>query len=103
MRSKNDLEIKVIDTGIGIAKENQGKIFDRFFQDDMPESLLNQGSGIGLSITKEFVKMQGGSIELESEPNYGSCFTVSLPVEQQCEKKEFEAIAETEEACCYYV
>jgi signal transduction histidine kinase/ligand-binding sensor domain-containing protein/DNA-binding response OmpR family regulator len=92
---KNNLEIKVIDTGIGIATENQGKIFDRFFQDDMPESLLNQGSGIGLSITKEFVKMQGGSIELESELNYGSCFTVILPVEQQCEKKELEVIAET--------
>ncbi|MES2829446.1 MAG: two-component regulator propeller domain-containing protein [Bacteroidota bacterium] len=78
----NTLEIKVVDTGIGIAPENQAKVFDRFFQDDMPESLLNQGSGIGLSITKEFVKMHGGTIELESEPNYGSCFTVTLPVDQ---------------------
>jgi signal transduction histidine kinase/ligand-binding sensor domain-containing protein/DNA-binding response OmpR family regulator len=93
---KNSLEIKVIDTGIGIAIENQGKVFDRFFQDDMPESLLNQGSGIGLSITKEFVKMQGGSINLESEPNYGSCFTVTLPVEQQCEINNIEIIAEKE-------
>jgi DNA-binding response OmpR family regulator/two-component sensor histidine kinase len=76
----NNLEIKVIDTGIGIAVENQQKIFERFFQDNMPESLLNQGSGIGLSITREFVKMQGGVIELESEPDYGSCFTVSLPL-----------------------
>jgi signal transduction histidine kinase/ligand-binding sensor domain-containing protein/DNA-binding response OmpR family regulator len=93
---KNSLEIKVIDTGIGIAIENQGKVFDRFFQDDMPESFLNQGSGIGLSITKEFVKMQGGSINLESEPNYGSCFTVTLPVEQQCEINNIEIIAEKE-------
>ena len=90
---KNSIVIKVIDTGIGIAIENQVKVFDRFFQDNMPESLLNQGSGIGLSITKEFVKMQGGSIELESEPDYGSCFTVSLPVEQECDIKETEAIA----------
>ena len=93
---KNNLEIKVIDTGIGIAVENQGKVFDRFFQDDMPESLLNQGSGIGLSITKEFVKMQGGSIKLESEPGYGSSFTVTLPVEQQCEINNIEIIAEKE-------
>ncbi|MEO5910299.1 MAG: two-component regulator propeller domain-containing protein [Pelobium sp.] len=78
----NNLEIKVIDTGIGIKVENQPKVFDRFFQGDMPESLLNQGSGIGLSITKEFVKMHGGAIVLESEPNYGSTFTVTLPVEQ---------------------
>ncbi|OOQ57050.1 two-component regulator propeller domain-containing protein [Mucilaginibacter pedocola] len=80
---QNRLEIKVIDTGIGIPKENQEKIFERFFQDDMPENLLNQGSGIGLSITKEFVKMQGGTIEVESEPEYGSCFSISLPVGKQ--------------------
>lgn len=90
---KTLLEIKVIDTGIGIAKENQEKVFDRFFQDDMPESLLNQGSGIGLSITKEFVKMQGGSIEVESEPDYGSCFTILLPIGVQ---SEAPAVAETE-------
>ncbi|TSD67066.1 response regulator [Inquilinus sp. KBS0705] len=77
------LEIKVIDTGIGIPKENQAKVFDRFYQDTLPENLLNQGSGIGLSITKEFVKMQGGTIEIESEPDYGSCFTIKLPVGAQ--------------------
>lgn len=80
------LEIRVIDTGIGITRENQEMIFARFFQDDIPESLLNQGSGIGLSITKEFVKLHGGSIKLESEPGYGSCFIISLPVEGKIEK-----------------
>jgi len=74
------LEIKVIDTGIGIPVENQEKIFERFFQDNMPESLLNQGSGIGLSITKEFIKMHGGTIKIESEPDYGTCFIIELPV-----------------------
>lgn len=82
------LEIRVIDTGIGITKENQDMIFERFFQDDIPESLLNQGSGIGLSITKEFVKMHGGSIKLESEPDYGSCFIISIPVGGKFEKLE---------------
>ncbi|MDN3583854.1 hybrid sensor histidine kinase/response regulator transcription factor [Mucilaginibacter flavus] len=82
------LEIRVIDTGIGITKENQEMIFERFFQDDIPESLLNQGSGIGLSITKEFVKMHGGSIKLESEPDYGSCFIISLPVGGKIEKTD---------------
>lgn len=92
--AQNELEIKVIDTGIGIPKENQDKIFERFFQDDMPESLLNQGSGIGLSITREFVKMQGGTIEIESEPDYGSCFTISLPVGKQSELKDIKVIAD---------
>jgi signal transduction histidine kinase/ligand-binding sensor domain-containing protein/DNA-binding response OmpR family regulator len=83
---KRMLEIRVIDTGIGISKENQEMIFERFFQDNIPESLLNQGSGIGLSITKEFIKIHGGTIRLESEPEYGSCFIVSIPFEGKTEK-----------------
>ena len=81
------LGIKIIDTGIGIPKENHEKIFDRFFQDNLPESLLNQGSGIGLSITKEFIKMHGGTIEIESEPDYGTCFIINLPVGEQPEEE----------------
>jgi len=73
------LEIKVIDTGIGIPPEKQSKIFERFFQHDIPESMINQGSGIGLAITHEFVKMHGGELTVESEPDHGSCFTVKLP------------------------
>ncbi len=74
------LEIKVSDTGIGIPAEKQDKIFERFFQNDIPENMENQGSGIGLSITKEFVKLHNGSITVESEVNKGSCFTISLPL-----------------------
>lgn len=78
------LEINVIDTGIGIPKEKHAEIFERFYQDDVPESLINQGSGIGLAITREFVKMHNGEITVESEPGRGSCFKVilSLPVLQ---------------------
>jgi signal transduction histidine kinase/ligand-binding sensor domain-containing protein/DNA-binding response OmpR family regulator len=77
------LEIKVIDTGIGIPQEKHDKIFERFFQHDVPGSLLNQGSGIGLSITSEFVKMHGGKISVESEPDHGSCFIIQLPLSLQ--------------------
>jgi len=76
------VEIKVRDTGIGIAKDKQDKIFDSFFQSDIPDAIINQGSGIGLSIAKEFAKLHGGDIHLESEPSFGSCFTVILPVEE---------------------
>ena len=72
------LELKVSDSGIGIPKDRLEKIFDRFFQHETSSSILNQGSGIGLSITKEFVKMHGGEIKVESEPDFGSIFTVSL-------------------------
>jgi signal transduction histidine kinase/DNA-binding response OmpR family regulator/streptogramin lyase len=74
------LEINVRDSGIGIPPDKQDKIFERFFQHDLPKSMVNQGSGIGLSITKEFVKIHGGSISVKSEPEKGSCFTVMLPL-----------------------
>ncbi|HEY5327481.1 MAG TPA: two-component regulator propeller domain-containing protein [Mucilaginibacter sp.] len=82
---QKNLSIKVIDTGIGIPIESQEKIFERFFQDNMPESLLNKGSGIGLSITKEFIKLHGGTIKIESEPDYGTCFIIEIPVGEQTE------------------
>jgi signal transduction histidine kinase/ligand-binding sensor domain-containing protein/DNA-binding response OmpR family regulator len=83
---KRVLEIKVTDTGIGIPKEKQTKIFEPFFQVGTPENILNQGSGIGLSITQEFVKMHGGDLFVESEPGNGSCFVVRLPLDVEDEK-----------------
>jgi CheY-like chemotaxis protein len=53
-------------------------IFERFFQNETSSSILNQGSGIGLSITKEFVKMHEGEILVQSEPGLETCFTVRL-------------------------
>jgi signal transduction histidine kinase/ligand-binding sensor domain-containing protein/CheY-like chemotaxis protein/AraC-like DNA-binding protein len=75
------LTIKVTDTGVGMTKEVQEKIFTRFFQGDVDPVILNQGSGIGLSITHEFVKLHKGSLMVESIPGKGSTFTVILPVE----------------------
>jgi signal transduction histidine kinase/ligand-binding sensor domain-containing protein/DNA-binding response OmpR family regulator len=83
---KQLLEIKVIDTGIGIPFDMQGKIFERFFQNEVHGSMVNQGSGIGLSITKEFVKLHNGKISVESEPAQGSCFTILLPVDLAIEE-----------------
>ncbi|MCE6991980.1 hybrid sensor histidine kinase/response regulator transcription factor [Dyadobacter sp. CY323] len=76
------LEIKVSDTGIGIPQDKKEKIFESFFQNDLPAGLLNQGSGIGLSITKEFVHLHGGTITVDSEPGAGSSFLVRLPVQK---------------------
>lgn len=75
-----NLQIKIIDTGIGITSEKIAKIFDLFFQDDIPGSMVNQGSGIGLSITKEFVRLHNGTISVDSVYNEGSCFTVVIPL-----------------------
>ncbi|MEO6231500.1 MAG: two-component regulator propeller domain-containing protein [Ferruginibacter sp.] len=77
--SKTWVLIKVSDTGIGIPEDKKEKIFDLFFQNDTDASILNQGTGIGLSITKEFVKMHGGTITVESQKEQGASFNILLP------------------------
>jgi DNA-binding response OmpR family regulator len=76
------LVIDVSDNGIGIPKDKLDKIFEPFFQTDIPKSVVNQGSGIGLSITKEFVRIHGGRIKVTSEVGVGSSFKVILPLRE---------------------
>ena len=68
------------DTGIGLSSDITDKIFERFFQVNNSADILNQGSGIGLSIAQEFVKLHGGTIKVESEEGVGSAFIISLPL-----------------------
>lgn len=75
----NSVIISVKDTGIGIPKEKQEAIFERFVQVDKSLSRNRLGSGIGLSIVKSLVEMHGGNIRLESEPGFGSEFIIELP------------------------
>ena len=74
------VSIQVIDTGIGIPPDKKDLIFQRFFQHAAGGAILNQGTGIGLSITREFVTMHGGTIDVESHPGQGSVFTIRLPL-----------------------
>lgn len=93
------LQIEVSDTGIGIPSDKLDKVFDRFFQSDLPKSMVNQGSGIGLSITKEFVKAHGGTVNVESELGKWTTFTVLLPVKDvgvHHENVQLEVIAPIE-------
>ncbi|MBB6003448.1 hybrid sensor histidine kinase/response regulator transcription factor [Arcicella rosea] len=76
----NGIKLIIGDSGIGLPKDMLEKIFDRFYQINNHTNILNQGSGIGLSITQEFVKLHGGNIKVESEEGMGSVFTVYLPL-----------------------
>lgn len=76
--AKKIIKIIVKDSGIGIPKESQSKIFDRFYQ--VKNNSRTQGTGIGLSLTYELVKLHNGNIYLESERNVGSTFSVILPL-----------------------
>lgn len=71
---------QVIDTGIGIDRESQGKLFKPFSQLHNPLQNKHRGSGLGLVISRELARLHGGDITLQSEKNKGSCFTLSLPV-----------------------
>ncbi len=80
--SKKQVRIKVSDTGIGIPDDKQELIFERFVQ-SLPEgSTVNKGSGIGLSLTREFVQMHEGKISVKSKVGEGSCFEVLLPIKE---------------------
>jgi signal transduction histidine kinase len=74
--------VTVEDTGIGIAEEDIAGIFERFEQIDGSSTRSADGTGLGLAITRELVQMHGGRIEVESEVDVGSKFTVWLPIEE---------------------
>jgi hypothetical protein len=70
----NIVEIRVKDTGIGIPPERHELIFERFFQNDLPNTIINQGSGIGLAITREFVRIHGGTDSCRKRSRKGKLF-----------------------------
>ncbi len=72
------LEFRISDTGIGIAEEYLGLIFENFKQADQPAKISAAGTGLGLAICKQLVEMQGGSIRVESELGVGTTFIFSL-------------------------
>lgn len=73
--------LRVSDTGIGIDKADQQRVFERFVQADSSASRRYSGTGLGLALAKEYTEMHGGSISLESALGKGSVFTVRLPVD----------------------
>lgn len=79
-----DLVLQVTDTGIGIPKEKQEKIFERFYQVESGR----EGSGIGLSLVQRLVELHHGRIELESEPGKGSTFSIYLPQDKSVYSRE---------------
>jgi protein-histidine pros-kinase len=73
-------EIRVTDNGVGIRKEDMGRLFHEFEQLEKGTARRYEGSGLGLALTKKLVEFQGGSIRVESEFGAGSVFTVTLPI-----------------------
>jgi K+-sensing histidine kinase KdpD/CheY-like chemotaxis protein len=79
-RTKDEMTVSVIDTGMGISQEDQSKVFDKFKQ--VGDTLTNKpkGTGLGLTISKEIIEVHGGKIQLKSKEGEGSTFYFTLPV-----------------------
>ncbi len=88
---KKEIELSVKDTGVGIPKDQQGRVFTKFFRAANAIRMETEGSGLGLFITKNIVEAHGGKIWFESEENQGTTFHLSLPVEEKFKEflKEF--------------
>ncbi|MFC5411935.1 ATP-binding protein [Larkinella bovis] len=87
--------LRVSDTGIGIPKEQQSAIFDRFYQVDPTSTRGYEGSGIGLALVKELVHLQQGRILITSEPGTGTSITVFLPYRRAKSDEENKAWTES--------
>ena len=78
-RDGRDVVIAVRDTGIGIAPEDQEAVFDAFRQVGKHYTNKQEGTGLGLTLTRKFVELHGGRLWLESAPGKGSTFTFNIP------------------------
>ncbi len=91
------IEIEVYDTGRGIEKEQLSRIFDRFYQVSSSDTRDAEGSGIGLSLTRELVELMYGTINVESIPGEGTRFLVTIPVSEKCFPGEQFSEVDTDE------
>ncbi len=77
---RRHVELRVRDTGLGIPQEELPRLFERFHRIEGQHGRTHEGTGIGLALVQELVRLHGGTVHVISTPGRGSCFTVSLPV-----------------------
>lgn len=104
-KDENFIKFEIEDTGIGISKKNINSIFNRFYRVEDQTGVGNNGSGIGLHLTKSLVEMHHGEISVQSELGKGSCFMFVLPFKEESynegEKKHNEENARFEESVLF--
>ncbi|MCB0575751.1 MAG: hybrid sensor histidine kinase/response regulator, partial [Saprospiraceae bacterium] len=86
--AEENIVIRVRDTGIGISEEQLPHIFDRFYQGDDSQTRQNEGSGIGLALTMELVRLMDGDISVKSQPGHGAEFAVALSVHRNAPEQK---------------
>jgi signal transduction histidine kinase len=81
--SNQQLAIQVKDTGIGISEEEQDKVFDRFYRAKDTRVSKITGTGLGLTLAREVVRLHGGDIHVDSKLDHGSTFTLTIPTQKK--------------------
>ncbi|MCF8112305.1 MAG: response regulator [Desulfotignum sp.] len=95
---QKDIAVQIADTGIGISQKHLPYIFDEFRQADESSSRQHEGSGLGLAIAHKAARMLGGDITVESTPEKGSTFTVTLPLNWQGTAPVYEPVTAADPA-----
>ncbi len=93
---KHKITFTVWDNGIGIKKENLGRLFKPFVQLDSSLAREYAGTGLGLALVSQMVRLHGGSVRVESQPDQGSRFTITLPWKNTVSNLKKNATAQTE-------
>jgi PAS domain S-box-containing protein len=79
LHERSRLRIEVLDTGIGMAPDELARIFDEFYQANVPANTARDGYGLGLSIVDRLVRLLGLELQVQSQPGKGSCFVLAVP------------------------
>ena len=88
VKNERYINVNIRDTGIGIPKEKISKIFSRFYQVNGSRTRMQEGTGIGLSITKELIELHKGKISIESEEGKSTIITISIPLGKEHLKQD---------------
>ena len=91
-RTDSVLKLEVADRGIGIARTEQSKIFEKFYRAGNPLVHNTKGSGLGLSLVRHIARAHGGEVEVESTPGNGSKFTLTLPFDRISQQQASDAV-----------
>ena len=91
-RADGVLKLEVVDRGIGIARNEQAKVFDKFYRAGNPLVHNTKGSGLGLSLVRHIAHAHGGEVEVESTPGKGSKFTLTLPLGRAIQQPADDAV-----------
>jgi PAS domain S-box-containing protein len=89
------VELQVRDTGVGMPEEDRERVFERFHRNESTQARTYEGTGIGLALVKELVKLHSGSVRVESAVGAGSTFTVTIPSGPECLPAERIPTAQT--------